>query len=111
MSASPVDINSIPNVRRIENFPKEEMNAFCLDLTHAVYPHDEIFGKYCTLEEHIECPPEDVFRYLANALTLQEWTYSMRDFVPAGTTEWCSRPTRSAARPTSTRASSRTPGR
>jgi hypothetical protein len=83
MSASPIDINTIPNVRRIENFPKEDMNAFALDLTHAVYPHEEIYGKYCTLEEHIECPPEEVFRYLADVRTLEEWTYSLRDFAPA----------------------------
>jgi len=77
------DINSIPNVRRIENFPKDDMNAFCLELTHAVYPHDEIYGNYCTLEEYVDCPPEEVFRYLADVRTLEEWTYSLRDFAPA----------------------------
>ena len=78
------DINQIPNVRRFENFSKDEMNGFAMELTHAVYPHDEIYGKYCTLEEHIDCPPADVFRYLADPYTLAEWTYSMRDFEPAG---------------------------
>ncbi len=78
------DINAIPNVRRIENFPKDEMNAYCMELTHAVYPHEEIYGQYCTLEEHIDCPPEDVFRYLADVRTLEEWTYSLRDFEPCG---------------------------
>jgi hypothetical protein len=77
------DINQIPGVRRIENFPKEDMNALALDMTHAVYPHDDVYGQYCTLEEHIECPPEEVFRYLSDANTLEEWTYSLRDFVPA----------------------------
>ncbi len=84
MNSAVTDINAIPGVRRIENFSKDEMNSFCLELTHAVYPHDEIYGKYCTLEEHIECPPEDVFRYLADVSTLEEWTYSLRDFAPAG---------------------------
>ncbi len=77
------DINSIPGVRRIENFPKDDMNALALELTHAVYPHDDVYGNYCSLEEHIECPPEEVFRYLADARTLEEWTYSLRDFTPA----------------------------
>jgi uncharacterized protein YndB with AHSA1/START domain len=81
--ASP-DINSIPGVRRIENFPREDMNGLALELTHAVYPHDEIYGPYCSLEDHIECPPEEVFRYLADVRTLEEWTYSLRDFSPAG---------------------------
>jgi hypothetical protein len=84
MTAPSLDINTIPGVRRIENFPKEEMNGLALDLTHAVYPHEEIYGKYCSLEEHIECPPEDVFRYLADPRTLEEWTYSLRDFAPTG---------------------------
>jgi hypothetical protein len=74
------DIDSIPGVRRIENFPKEEMNATAMDLTHAVYPHEEIYGPYCTIEEYIDCPPEEVYRYLADLYTLAEWTYSLRDF-------------------------------
>jgi hypothetical protein len=74
------DVNAIPGVRRIENFPKDEMNAAAMELTHSVYPHDEIYGRYCTLEEHIDCPPEEVFRYLADVNTLAEWTYSLRDF-------------------------------
>lgn len=85
MLAKATDINELPNVRRIENFPKDEMNAHCMELTHAVYPHDEIFGRYCTLEEHIDCPPGDVFRYLADAYNLAEWTYSMREFEPTST--------------------------
>jgi hypothetical protein len=84
MSIADLDINAIPNVRRFENFSKDEMNGLCLDMTHSVYPHDEVFGKYCTLEAHVACPPEDVFRYLADVYTLEEWTYSMREFAPFG---------------------------
>ena len=59
------------------------MNGLAMELTHAVYPHDEIYGQYCTLEEHIACPPEEVFEYLASPYTLAEWTYSMREFGEA----------------------------
>jgi hypothetical protein len=83
MSSAPHDINAIPNVRRIENFPKDDMNAHAMELTHAVYPHDEIYGTYCSLEEYVDCPPEEVFRYLADVSTLAEWTYSLRDEQPA----------------------------
>jgi hypothetical protein len=76
------DVSQIPGVRRIENLPKEGMNAAAMDLTHAVYPHEEVYGRYCTIEEYIDCPPEDVFRYLADVYTLAEWTYSLRDFGP-----------------------------
>ena len=51
-----------------------------MEMTHAVYPHDRMFGRYCTLEEYIDCPPEDVFNYLADPYNLAEWTYSMRNF-------------------------------
>jgi hypothetical protein len=82
MSTNALDINAIPGVRRFENCPKDEMNGIAMDLTHAVYPHEEIYGNYCTLEEYVDCPPEDVFRYLSDAYTLAEWTYSMREFEP-----------------------------
>jgi len=78
--ATDESLNGLPEVRRIENFSKDEMNSFCMELTHAVYPHEEKYGKYCTLEEYIDCPPEEVFAYLADVYTLAEWTYSMRDF-------------------------------
>ncbi len=74
------DINQIPDVRRFENFPKDDMMAFCNELTHAVYPHEQIYGKYCTLEEYVDCPPEQVFEYLSDVRSLEEWTYSLREF-------------------------------
>jgi hypothetical protein len=76
------DVNAIPGVRRIENFPEEAVKAAAMELTHAVYSHDEVYGRYCTLQEYIKCPPEEVFRYLADVRTLAEWTYSLRDFGP-----------------------------
>jgi hypothetical protein len=80
-----LDINQIANVRRFENFSKNEMTALAMDLTHAVYAHDDIYGGYCTLEEYIDCPPEGVFEYLSDVRCLEEWTYSLRDFVSTGT--------------------------
>ena len=77
-----MNINEIANVRRFENFPKDDMNALALDMTHAVYPHDEVYGPYCSLEEYVDCPPDEVFNYLADVRTLAEWTYSLRDLEP-----------------------------
>ena len=74
------DLDSIAGVRRVENFSKDEMQGLAMELTHAVYPHDQIYGQYCTLEEYIDCPPSVVYEYLANTYNLAEWTYSMRDF-------------------------------
>lgn len=80
---APGELELIPGLRRIETFPKDSMNTLAMELTHAVYPHDEIYGQYCTLEGCIDCPPEEVFRYLAEPRTLAEWTYSLRDPEPA----------------------------
>ena len=76
-------INAIQHVHRIENCPLPHMNALANELTHSVYPHDDVYGNYCSLEEYINCPPETVFDYLANGYNLAEWTYSLRDFAPA----------------------------
>ena len=79
---STLPLAEIPGLRRIETFEKDEMQSLCMELTHAVYPHDQIYGQYCTLEEYIDCPPDEVIDYLAEGRNLEEWTYSMRDFEP-----------------------------
>ena len=75
-------IDQLPGVRRIENFTKHEMTSLAMEMTHAVYPHDQIYGQYCTIQSYVNCPPEKAFEYLSNVYTLQEWTFSMRDFSP-----------------------------
>ena len=73
-------MEGIEGLRRIESFVPDEMNELCLELTHAVYPHDEIYGPTCTVQEYIDCPPDDVYEYLANLYSLEEWTWSTRNF-------------------------------
>lgn len=73
-------VESISGLRRVENTNKTEMGGLMADITHAVYPHDQIYGDYCPIQSYINCPPEKVFEYMANPLCLLEWTYSMRDF-------------------------------
>jgi hypothetical protein len=75
-------INRLPGVHRVENFNKEEMTSLAFEMTHAVYPHDQVYGNYCTVQEYVNCPPEKAFEYLADVYTLQEWTYSTREFTP-----------------------------
>lgn len=71
---------SIQGLRRIENTDKNEMGGIMADITHAVYPHDQIYGDYCPIQIYVNCPPEKVFEYMADPYCLQEWTYSMREF-------------------------------
>src|SRR5262245_45154739 len=76
-------IDRLPGVRRIENCGKEELTGLAMEMTHAVYPHDDVYGRYCMVQDYVYCPPEKAFEYLADVYTLQEWTYSLRDFTPA----------------------------
>src|SRR5438093_5040497 len=75
-------IDRLPGVNRVENCDKEQMTSLAMEMTHAVYPHDEVYGQYCSIQDYIDCPPEKAFEYLADVSTLQEWTYSLRDFTP-----------------------------
>ncbi|WP_396912708.1 SRPBCC family protein, partial [Mycolicibacterium sp.] len=45
-------------------------------------PHDQVFGQYCTVNDYIECPPDELFDYLSDTRCLEEWTYSLRGFTP-----------------------------
>ena len=75
-----MSLNKIENLKRIENTGKDEMGGIVADLTHAVYPHDEVYGDYCPIQSYINCPPEKVFEYMSHPMSLAEWTYSMREF-------------------------------
>ena len=50
------------------------MNVLAMEMTHAVYPHDHVYGQYCTVQDYVNCPPEKAFEYLADVYTLHEWT-------------------------------------
>jgi hypothetical protein len=72
----------LPGVNRIEHCPMDRLTSLAMEMTHAVYPHDEVYGNYCSIQDYVNCPPEVAFNYLSNVHTLAEWTYSTRDFMP-----------------------------
>ena len=74
-----MDIAEIPNLMRIETNNKDDMEEMCMEMTHSVYPHDKIYGDFCTIQSYINSPPEEVFKYLADTKYLEEWTFSLRD--------------------------------
>ncbi len=76
------EINALNGVLRVENCPLEKMQMHSVELTHSVYEHDAVYGQYITVEEYIDCPPEDAFNYLADSYNLAEWTYSTREVIP-----------------------------
>src|SRR4249919_2773468 len=86
MNSMQIDLGpvlDIPGLKRTEITSKDEMGGLMSQLTHAVYPHDELYGQYCPIQAYINCPPEKVFEYMANPLSLEEWSYSVRDLVPS----------------------------
>jgi hypothetical protein len=81
MKTDSMAIDQLPGVNRIENCTKEKMTSLAMEMTHAVYPHDQVYGQYCSVQGYVNCPPEKAYEYLADVYTLQEWTYSLRDFA------------------------------
>ncbi|HZA08725.1 SRPBCC family protein [Mycobacterium sp.] len=72
----------IENVVRIETSPREKATPIIMEMMRSVYPHDEVFGEFCTVNGFIDCPPDELFDYLADTRCLEEWTYSLRGFTP-----------------------------
>ncbi len=77
-------VDGIPGLTRVESTSPEEMIAECMAMTRPAYPHEQVYGRYCTLEEFVDCPPEQAYDYLRQGHHLEEWTFSVRGFEPAG---------------------------
>ena len=75
----------IEGLIRIETSPKEKATPIIMEMMRSVYPHDEVFGTYCTVNDYIDCPPDELFDYMADTRCLEEWTYSLRGFTPTET--------------------------
>ncbi len=42
-----------------------------------------MFGQYCTVNDYVDCPPDELFEYLSDTRSLEEWTYTLRGFTPS----------------------------
>jgi hypothetical protein len=74
---------AIPGLIRCEQYDREAMAEQLTELTHTVYPHEQVYGEFCTVQTYIDCPPRRVFEYMANPYSLLEWTYSVRQLRPS----------------------------
>ena len=81
---SDIPPDALPAVHRIENTPAEEAHPMIAEMVHSVYPHDQIYGDYCTLQGFVAAPARQVYDYLAHTRSLEEWTFSLRGFAPVG---------------------------
>jgi hypothetical protein len=75
----------VPGLVRCETCDSEAMAALAVDMTHTVYQHEQQYGAFCPIQSYIDCPPDVVFRYMANVHSLSEWTYSVRNFCETET--------------------------
>jgi hypothetical protein len=54
-------IDQLPGVHRVENCSLDEMTGLAMEMTHAVYPHDQVYGQYCPIQDYINYPPDKAF--------------------------------------------------
>jgi hypothetical protein len=78
----PSALDGIPDLVRCEEFDRERLGERITEMTHTVYRHEQVYGRFITIHDYIDCPPQDVFTYMANPYSLIEWTYSVRELRP-----------------------------
>lgn len=78
---SDIASDDIKGILRIETSDKDETTPIIVDMLRSVYPHQQIFGEFCPVNAYIAAPPREVYEYLADTRSLEEWTYSLRGFV------------------------------
>src|ERR1700743_2484551 len=71
----------IDGVVRIETTPLEEPAAKFFPQIRSAYPPTGVFGQYCTVNDYVGCPPDELFEYLSDTRSLEEWTYTLRGFT------------------------------
>lgn len=91
MSSSLHAVSDLPaeidGLVRVETSDRRATTPIILDMLRSVYPHEQVFGEYCTVQTYIDAPPREVYEYLADTRSLEEWTYSLRGFTPTDTTD------------------------
>src|ERR1700758_3068335 len=50
----------LEGVTRIETSPRQKATPIIMDMMRSVYPHDQVFGEYCTVNDYIDCPPDEL---------------------------------------------------
>lgn len=77
----PVGVKGVPGLLRWETTPREEALAIAGQMTKESFTYDEVYGQFCTVHQYIAVPPEAVYDYLTDIRSLNEYTYSTRDFA------------------------------
>lgn len=69
----------LPGVIRVETHSRAQSTPMLVDRVRSVYPHDQIYGEFCTVHGYVDAPPRELFDWLSDTRSLEEWTYSTRD--------------------------------
>lgn len=75
------DASTLPGVTRIESHPREIATPLLVDRLRSVYPHHQIYGDFCPVQGYVDAPPAELYAWLADTRSLEEWTYSLRGFT------------------------------
>ncbi len=62
MKTGLTEIDHLPSVHRIENCSKDEMTSLAMEMTHAVYSHDQVYGQYCSIQYIRQLPAGEGLR-------------------------------------------------
>jgi hypothetical protein len=84
-TVAPGALDGIPGLVRCEQYTREALAEVLTEMTHTVYSHEQLYDRFITVSDHIDCPPERVFEYMSNPYSLLEWTYSVRKLRPTST--------------------------
>ncbi|GAB19036.1 hypothetical protein GOEFS_073_00560 [Gordonia effusa NBRC 100432] len=73
----------LDGVIRVETHGRAENTYRVVDMIRSVYPHNQIYGDFCTVQGYVDAPPRELYEWLSHTQSLEEWTYSTRGLTPA----------------------------
>ncbi|MBT1188136.1 SRPBCC family protein [Streptomyces sp. CJ_13] len=80
----PAPIKGVEGLLRWETTPREEAFATAGAMSKPSFTYNEVYGQFVTVHQYIDVPPEKVYEYLTDIRSMNEYTYSIRDFAPTG---------------------------
>jgi hypothetical protein len=78
------DAARLSGLTRIETHPRQVATPKILEMLRSVYPHDRIYGDFCPVQGYVDAPPRELYNWLSDTRSLEEWTYSLRGFRETG---------------------------
>ncbi len=75
----------IPGLIRIDTTPLDVALEKVKSMTKPQYTHDEIYGRYCHVIDHFDAPAREVYDYISDTRSLEEWTMTLRGFTETDT--------------------------